>query len=164
MEIWAEVPDTGGFYSASTHGQVRRNAGVASPVTGKVFQEKILLQTPNGDGHLQVGVFGKLQTVHKLVYTAHMGPVPAGQLIRHFDDVKSNNWLSNLVAGSQSDNMRDAVRNGARLGGLPKATKDEIKAWVLSNPTSTYMECYLFAQKLGVSPKTVRRYLVKSLI
>ena len=164
MEIWANVPGTDGFYSASNQGRVRRNAGVINRASNRPMSGKILSASPNTEGHLQVGIFGRKETVHKLVYTAHMGPVPDGQLVRHLDDVKSNNWLSNLRAGSQSDNMQDAVRNGARLGGLPQETKDKINAWVLDNPTSSSEAVRLFACSLQVSPKTVIRYRAKSLI
>lgn len=58
------------------------------------------------------------KTVHSLVAAAFLGPRPAGHEVRHLDDNKLHNHVSNLVYGTHSDNMRDAARNG-RIGNEP---------------------------------------------
>lgn len=50
--------------------------------------------------------------VHQLVAYAFLGPRPAGQVVRHKDDNKDNNCVSNLEYGTDSDNKQDALRNG----------------------------------------------------
>lgn len=51
-------------------------------------------------------------TAHVLVAEAFIGPRPAGMVVRHWDDIRSNNALTNLLYGTHADNARDAVRNG----------------------------------------------------
>lgn len=51
---------------------------------------------------------------HTLVMDAFVGPRRDGLIIRHWDDDKSNNVLSNLLYGTYVDNARDAKRNRAR--------------------------------------------------
>ena len=51
-------------------------------------------------------------TAHVLVAEAFIGPRPAGMVVRHWDDVRSNNNLSNLLYGTYADNVQDAIRNG----------------------------------------------------
>lgn len=56
------------------------------------------------------------RTVHSLVAEAFHGPRPHGHEVRHLDDDRFNNHVSNLAYGTHRDNMQDAIRNG-RLGG-----------------------------------------------
>lgn len=58
------------------------------------------------------------RTIHSIVAEAFHGPRPSGHEVRHLDDDKFNNHVSNLVYGTHTDNMRDAIRNG-RIGGEP---------------------------------------------
>lgn len=44
--------------------------------------------------------------VHKLVYLAHVGPIPEGLVINHKDEDKSNNQVENLGLLTQSQNVR----------------------------------------------------------
>jgi hypothetical protein len=66
------------------------------------------------DGYHRVDIHGKHMKVHKLVYNTWVGDVEPGKLIRHYDDNRDNNHLSNLVVGTQKDNIADAIRNGHR--------------------------------------------------
>jgi len=66
------------------------------------------------DGYHRVDIHGRHIKVHKLVYNAWVGEVEPGKLIRHYDDNRNNNHLSNLVVGTQKDNIADAIRNGHR--------------------------------------------------
>lgn len=64
------------------------------------------------DGYHRVDIHGKHEKVHKLVYKTWIGDVPPGQVVRHYDDDRDNNHASNLVAGTQKQNIEDAFRNG----------------------------------------------------
>lgn len=55
--------------------------------------------------------------VHVLVAEAFLGPRPAGLQVRHRDDDKQNARASNLVYGTQLENMADAIRNGKAVRG-----------------------------------------------
>ena len=52
--------------------------------------------------------------VHVLKAKAFLfGPNPLGaNIVRHLNDVKTDNRLENLAFGTQSDNMRDCIKNG----------------------------------------------------
>lgn len=50
--------------------------------------------------------------IHKIVAELFIGPCPEGQLVRHLDDNRENNHVSNLTYGTYSDNTQDAIRNG----------------------------------------------------
>ena len=50
--------------------------------------------------------------LHGLVLEAFQGPRPEGLVARHLDDNPLNNTVENLVWGTQSENVLDAVRNG----------------------------------------------------
>jgi len=50
--------------------------------------------------------------VSHLVLETFVEPRPEGMVARHWDDDASNNRVSNLVWGTYSENMYDAVRTG----------------------------------------------------
>ena len=47
-----------------------------------------------------------------MVARAFIGPRPEGQGVRHLDDNKRNNALTNLVYGTGVENQADSIRNG----------------------------------------------------
>ena len=71
------------------------------------------------DGYSIVGLMtnqGKIRCckIHIIKAKAFIfGPIPLGyNVVRHLNDVKTDNRLINLAWGTQSDNMRDCVKNG----------------------------------------------------
>ena len=63
------------------------------------------------------------------------GPIPLGaNVVRHLNDVKIDNRLTNLAWGTRSDNMQDCIRNGhynyeaavrgAKIGGKKTGAKN----------------------------------------
>lgn len=82
---------------------------------------KTLKPNPNRKGYLRITLCrdGKQRSckIHHLIARAFLGPRPPGQVVRHLDDDKFNNHVSNLAYGSYSDNAQDAIRNGGiKLG------------------------------------------------
>ena len=73
------------------------------------------------DGYPSVVVSNKFirkqVRVHRVVAELFIGSCPEGQLVRHLDDDRENNNLSNLAYGTCKDNMQDAVRNGKMAKG-----------------------------------------------
>jgi len=109
---WREIPGYPG-YSVTSDGRV-------FSTKGKYLRE--LKQQTLLKGHKQVALYpedgiGKptWHKVHRLVAQAFLLPPedPSHVLVRHLDDDPSNNDVSNLAWGTQSDNMVDAVRNGS---------------------------------------------------
>ena len=64
------------------------------------------------NGYHRVDIHGKHVKVHKLVYITWIGEIEPGKVIRHYDDDKDNNCASNLIAGTQKENIEDSFRNG----------------------------------------------------
>ena len=55
-------------------------------------------------------------SVGECVLSSFVGPRPRGMVVRHLDGNPRNNHLDNLAWGTQSANMRDAVRHGTHPG------------------------------------------------
>lgn len=77
---------------------------------------KVLKASINAQGYLQISLCSngrrRVCTVHRLLAEAFL-PNPKGlEVVRHLDDNKLNNALSNLCWGSYSDNVQDAKANG----------------------------------------------------
>ena len=82
--------------------------------TGKILKIRF-----DKDGYPMISLRtkdGKKKTcgVHVLKAKAFLfGPNPLGyNVVRHLNDVKTDNRLTNLAWGTQSDNVRDCIRNG----------------------------------------------------
>lgn len=127
-ERWKPIPGWPD-YEASNYGRIRSvgrwmvHHRFGIPMWWK---EKILKPAKTTGGHLFcVLPPRKNRAVHKLVALAWLGPPPfPGAVVRHRDDNKHNNRLSNLAWGTQKDNMQDAIRNGHSLGGYrPKGSR-----------------------------------------
>lgn len=116
-EMWRPIVGYEGYYEVSSHGRIRslartvvRKNGVTQQVSEK------LMSTPLTNGYPSTSLTkgGKRRTVlvHIVMAEAFLGPRPEGQVVRHDDDVKTNNVLSNLLYGTEGQNRHDAVRNG----------------------------------------------------
>jgi hypothetical protein len=102
IESWLPVPGYEGLYEVSSLGRVK--------------SIRILSSARLSGGYPSVQLFrqheGRRFLVHRLVAMAFLGPRPVGQVVRHLNDVKTDNQLANLAYGTKGDNRRDAVRNG----------------------------------------------------
>ncbi len=54
---------------------------------------------------------GKLWRVCRLVVLAFVGPLPAGLVTRHLNDIKTDSRLENLAYGTHAENRADRTRN-----------------------------------------------------
>jgi hypothetical protein len=52
--------------------------------------------------------------VHRLVALAFYGKCPEGWVVRHKNDIKTDNRPSNIAYGTQMENMDDSYLNGCR--------------------------------------------------
>jgi len=95
--------------------------------------------------------------VHKIVALAWLGPSDLNVL--HKDDVKTNCKLSNLRYGTQSENVRDAVKTG-RLKNVNRKLTDEQVLEIMSmrdkrDDKGKKLKQVDIAKKYGVSSATV---------
>jgi len=116
-EIWKPVPGYEGLYDVSNHGRVRSHDQILNRKNGTVrWKGKVLKRQRGSKGHYGVNLHkdGKSKThyIHRLVAEQFLDNPEQHPLVRHLDDVKENNHVSNLAWGTHADNMQDAIRNG----------------------------------------------------
>lgn len=127
-ESWLPVPDWPG-YEVSDRGRVR---SIERQIRdGRTAGGLILKQTPSGaKKYLHVtlsdGWRTKRVAVHQLVKRVHTGP-SRGRQVRHLDDDKTNNHLSNLKYGTQKQNEQDKKRNRGKREREEKREEGEKK-------------------------------------
>ena len=112
-ENWKNVPGFDG-YQVSDMGRIRSfRSG------GRIVEESHYLSTKSSR-YVEVNVFrdGKRNHVRLayLILLSFVGERPKGAVIRHLNDVKADNRLSNLVYGNQVENKQDQIRNGHGTG------------------------------------------------
>jgi len=126
VEIYAPVPGHPG-YMVSSFGRVKsvdrlvvcKNGAWRRRLAGRV------LKPSRYSGYPVVVLDGRRSVrVHSLMLTAFVGPCPAGMEACHWNDVRSDNRLSNLRWDSSRANHRDALRNGRN----PQANKTHCPA------------------------------------
>ena len=119
---YREVPDFPG-YRVGSDGTVwtcweRRGLGIGNG-TRFVFsnrwrQLKLSVGKRHGYAHVSICCNGKrtCAKAHTLVLNAFRGPRLEGMECRHLDGNRTNNHLSNLVWGTQAENVADRARHG----------------------------------------------------
>lgn len=102
---------------------------------GMVYDTKSdrFLVPSNNNGYLWVwmhSIDGKRykKSIHRLVYEAHIGPIPEGMEVNHKDEVKGNNWWWNLEVLTKKENCNYGTRN-ERIG---KANSKPVYQYSLS--------------------------------
>lgn len=63
-------------------------------------------------GYLRVLIKGKNYSIHRLVWETFNGEIPSGYYVDHIDGNRANNSISNLRIVTQSENMKNAMKNG----------------------------------------------------
>lgn len=126
-EEWRPIPGYEGLYDVSNEGNVRG-----------VKRRKILKSRASRTGYLQLQLHADGQahhvSVHRLVASAFIGPVPHGCEVNHVDGNKANNTVANLAYVSHSENIRHANREGLRAPAVgrtypqAKLTPDSVRA------------------------------------
>lgn len=129
-EEWRPVPGYEGVYEITVSGRVRSVDRTIIDSVGHEYtvcgREKVVRVGDTGYYCVSLSKGGKNRVgkVHRLIYEAFVGPIPEGAIIRHLNDVRTDNRLENLAAGTHADNRHDSVRNGthhqANLTHCPK--------------------------------------------
>lgn len=128
-EIWLPIQGFPQHYQISSYGRVRHLPYVDARGwrrAGKIMavRDAVVFLTVDGRSHWC--------SVGALVLEAFIGPKPPRcRLVRHLNDDRTNNTISNLEWGNDWDNVQDAKRNGrsfASYGRLGKPHSAETKA------------------------------------
>lgn len=159
-EQWRPVVGCSAYagYEVSSLGRLRsyrKHKGSNRPVLRKL--------TPDKEGYLQAGfiVDGKMvmRKIHHLVLEAFVGLRGEGQVTRHLDGDPGNNQLSNLVWGSQSENMQDQIHHGTATRGVKnsqsKLSEEQVRE-IRSRLTEGESGSSL-AKEFGLSDATICR-------
>ena len=115
VETWLPIPGYEGLYEVSDHGRVRsldRLRVNGSPIPGRIHSP---YDTQNGYLAIKLSsAQGKRSSVnlHSIVTAAFFGPKPEGMWVRHLNDIKHDNRITNLAYGTPPENAVDAVTNG----------------------------------------------------
>lgn len=150
--IWKVIPGHPD-YEVSDEGEVRSN---------KQATPRILKPHRQGRGlkYLKVNLWcgsrdkRKQAKVHQLVAEAFLGPCPEGCHVRHLDGDPSNNHVSNLAYGTQSENENDKLQSGTY--GM-KLTVLAVKA--IRSLAKIGFPHKRLAQIFGVNPKYIGRVI-----
>ena len=107
-ERWEWVPGFEDFYRVSSEGRV---------VSFWRTIPRQLKPSISRDGYPSVTLCSPLAgrsrwEVHRLVLLAFVGERPAHLVSRHLDGNPQNNALTNLVYGTESENVQDTLRHG----------------------------------------------------
>jgi DNA-binding transcriptional regulator YiaG len=102
-------------------------------------------------GHLVVS-FGRSEKefVHRVIYETFVGKIKDGAFIRHLNDIKTDNRVSNLAQGNQKENMADALRNGVLK------TKLNFEEVTKIRKLKGYLKRKEVATQFGVSESTIK--------
>lgn len=118
-EHWLPILGFEGSYEVSDLGRVRSVDREIKTIDGKIVPRKGKIIKPfltaNGYERVRLCLGSEKRErrfVHHIVAYAFLGPRPVGADIRHLNDVKTDNRVSNLLYGTRSQNLGDAVSNG----------------------------------------------------
>jgi hypothetical protein len=172
-ERWVAVPGFEGLYVVSSHGRVKSLSRLNrnGPDDGKhlmMTKERTVSGSFDSHGYryvtLPVLTADRKTTctyrnwrVHLLVLLAFVGPLLPGQVGRHKDNDRTNNYLSNLEYGTMLENMRDKFRHGTNPAGsknphskLTESIVLEIRRLFMEGTTQ-----HTLAKKYNVSATTI---------
>jgi len=95
------------------YGQPRKDLGNKR---GELAEYRYLTGRPDQVGYMQVDLFDANSVrskyrIHTIVMQTFIGLPEAGQVICHYDDIKTNNQLTNLRYDTVKANGLDRVRN-----------------------------------------------------
>jgi hypothetical protein len=124
-ERWLPVPGYEGYYEVSDHGRVRSLDRWVEADTrwggrmrylkpGRILREKRKKNPLHAYANviLSVNAVHDTRQVHHLVLEAFVGPCPPGMVACHGPAGLFDNSLANLRWDTDSENMRDVVRDG----------------------------------------------------
>lgn len=106
MEIWKAHPEHTD-YEVSDLGRVRRCTAQMGTFIGKILRPGV---TSQGYRHVKIG--GKSRRVYVLVLETFVGSRPKGNEVRHLNDVKWDDRLTNLAWGTHAENYADRRAHG----------------------------------------------------
>lgn len=124
--------------------------------------KRVLRQFVGKDGYMRTQFDGKTRTVHRVVATAFLHPVPGLDFVNHKDGNKQNNAASNLEWCNRKENMCHAYNMGLKkpprgmMNGrsiLTYADVSFIRKYYI--PRDKVFGAKALSQKFGVAMQTI---------
>lgn len=123
IETWVEIPETSGFYQASSLGRIRsidrtiirmNRWGLEGQLT---IKGRVIKPWADSNGYLVVYICGNGRrqaiNVHRLVAMAFIPhPLQSELDVNHLDGLKQNNRTENLEWCTRKQNMEHALKYG----------------------------------------------------
>lgn len=90
------------------------NDNYAVNIDGEVANLKtgLIVRGSERNGYLRISIENKQYSIHRLIWETFNGIIPEGYCIDHIDGNRANNSISNLRLVTQSENMKNAMKNG----------------------------------------------------
>ena len=90
------------------------NENYAINIDGEVANLKtgLIVKGSERNGYLRISIENKQYSIHRLIWETFNGTIPEGYCIDHIDGNRANNSISNLRLTTQSENMKNAMKNG----------------------------------------------------
>jgi hypothetical protein len=152
-EIWKPIPGFEASYEASNLGRIRSVARTTVAKDGKTYHFKSKILNGMQNEYIRIRLYKNRKpkdfNAHLLVLLTFVGPMPVNSEVRHLNDKKYDNKLSNLAYGTRVENWADRKRNG--IYGLGKLTSEQ--AAYIRSSTKTHAE---LARQFGVSEGSIR--------
>jgi len=152
-----DIPGVPG-YRAGSDGSVHGPRGRLKPRNGTSSG------VPAGPGRLHLrfghkdGDHVRWRSVHRHVFLAFHGEIPAGLVVRHLNGDPTDNRPENLATGTHADNAADAMRHGTLCHGTQhpnsKLTEVVVRAIRAEYATGAASHRQL-ARKYGVAPRSI---------
>lgn len=179
-EIWKPVKGWEDLYLISNFGRVKALSKTLIYSDGRKYHypERILKISPVPEGKYPTIHFyrNKERTtlaIHRLVAEAFVPNPENKPTVNHKDGNKRNNRVDNLEWATYSENNVHALDEGLKKqtpegmeSKLAKLNKDQVKAlyssWIPR--TSGKNGTKYFAQKFGVTPTTIRKYINRKIL
>lgn len=111
------------------------------------------LKAKHPDGYGSITYKKKPTKAHRVSYLEFIGPIPDGFFVLHSCDTPSCINPNHLRIGTASDNMKDMVKRGRKLGGNFKLTSDQITE--IKTTPKTFGSGVLLAKKFNCSQSQV---------
>jgi hypothetical protein len=106
----------------------------------------VLKHVKNFHGYLQVGLYKdgkqKIKKVHILLAQHFLDNTRNYPVVRHLNDVKTDNRLENLSWGTHKDNTADMFRNGTDKVSRRFSKEEIIEIYTTNKPTKFFVEKY----------------------
>lgn len=150
-EYIKQVPGKDGYF-ADPDGNIYSlwiNKGQHGLVMAKEFKRLNFSKSKSGHLVVSFGRFDK-ELVHRVIYRTFIGELEEGKVIRHLNDVPTDNRVSNLKQGTQKENMCDALKNNKLKSKLTEEDVIRIKS------LKGYQKRKTVAKNFGVSESTVK--------